>query len=96
MGVAPVVMRRRCLAAFDLDPKEEDALTFGARSYMRLQITLKDSTGQSSISSRLFLDRHGLRINDRVEEAQLEAFDEDLFNEVGDVHLYNIEIIDIR
>jgi hypothetical protein len=77
---APFGVRNRSLAAFDLDPSKEDALTFGARNYHKLQVVIRNATGISYSSSRQ--EQPGKRIGERMEEAQLEAFDEDLFNEV--------------
>nr|XP_019048246.1 hypothetical protein I302_02014 [Kwoniella bestiolae CBS 10118]OCF27176.1 hypothetical protein I302_02014 [Kwoniella bestiolae CBS 10118] len=75
---APRTTRSRCLAAFDLDPTKEDALTFGSRSHLRLKVTLKDISGSVVGSSPVSLgDSSDVRA--QMEIAQMEAFDEDLF-----------------
>ncbi|RXK42680.1 hypothetical protein M231_00235 [Tremella mesenterica] len=76
---APLAQRARCLAAFDLDPEKQDALTFGSRSHMRLKTTVRDTLGEASSSTGTFTseDVHGI-----MDEVQMEAFDEDVFNEI--------------
>ncbi|OCF34830.1 hypothetical protein I316_03375 [Kwoniella heveanensis BCC8398] len=78
---APQGMRSRCLAAFDLDPTRQDALTFGARSYLRLRAMLKDVSGGILGSTPVPRDS-GTDVRAQMEAAQMEAFDEDLFNEL--------------
>ncbi|WWC97517.1 hypothetical protein V866_004401 [Kwoniella sp. B9012] len=76
---APRATRSRCLAAFDLDPTKEDALTFGSRSHSRLRATLKDVSGAVVGSSPIIMgDASDVRA--QMEAAQMEAFDEDLFS----------------
>ena len=73
--------RARCLAAFDLDPSKKDALNFGARNHLRLLVTHTDSMGSASSSLAPFLiDAEDVQA--MMEAAQLEAFEEDVFNEV--------------
>lgn len=74
-------MRARCLAAFDLDPSKTDSLSFGSRGYRRLRVSLHTDV-QTSYST-LPIHRPLADIHDDMESAQLEAFDEDLYNEVG-------------
>ena len=79
---APASTRARCLAGFDLDPKKKE-LAFGARSYLRLRLTLTDSAGiisSSEIQDRLSEDAP---VGQKMEEAQMESFDEDLFGEAS-------------
>lgn len=78
--IAPSAMRARCLAAFDLDPSKTDSLTFGSRGYRRLRVSLHTDV-QTSYST---LSTYGslADIHDDMEAAQLEALDEDLYNEV--------------
>lgn len=77
---APSAMRARCLAAFDLDPSKTDALTFGSRGYRRLRVSLHTDV-QTSYSS-LTASKTSSDIHEDMEAAQLEALDEDLYNEV--------------
>ncbi len=81
-NIAPPALRARCLAAFDLDPTKKDSLTFGARSHLRLRVTYDDgmSTSSSSLASP---HEDASDVQGMMEAAQLEAFDEDLINEVG-------------
>lgn len=82
MSTAPAALRARCLAAFDLDPSKEEALAFGARSYLRLRITLDD--GISTTASRLVDAQVDLAdVRAMMELAQLEAFEEEVFGEVS-------------
>jgi hypothetical protein len=76
-------MRMRCLAAFDLDPTKEDALSFGARSYMSLGVSLRGVSGMIVSSSSRGRKRLAADVEERMEDAQVEAFDEDLFSEVS-------------
>nr|XP_018266199.1 uncharacterized protein I303_00170 [Kwoniella dejecticola CBS 10117]OBR88357.1 hypothetical protein I303_00170 [Kwoniella dejecticola CBS 10117] len=78
---APRSTRSRCLAAFDLDPTKEDALTFGSRSHLRLRTTLKDVSG-IVVGSTPITPSDRLDVRAQMEAAQLEAFDEDLFGEL--------------
>lgn len=78
--VAPSAMRARCLAAFDLDPSKTDALTFGSRGYRRLRVSLH--TDVQTFSSTLPAYDTNSSIHESMEAAQLEALDEDLYNEV--------------
>lgn len=75
-------MRARCLAAFDLDPSKTDALTFGSRGYRRLRVSLY--TDVQTVSSSLPKFNPSADIHDDMEAAQLEALDEDLYNEVSE------------
>lgn len=61
------------MAAFDLDPKK-DALTFGARTSMRLRVRIGDEISSTHTS--------GDGLSSTMQAVQVEAFDEDLFNEV--------------
>lgn len=74
-------MRARCLAAFDLDPKKKE-LAFGARTYLRLQMTMVDEHG--TVLSSKWPERvpEDADVGAKMEEAQMESFDEELFNEV--------------
>ncbi|WVQ94211.1 hypothetical protein IAU59_001289 [Kwoniella sp. CBS 9459] len=78
---APRPMRSRCLAAFDLDPAKVESLTFGARSYLRLRATLKDVSGAVLASSPASRETER-DVRAHMDAAQMEAFDEDLFNEL--------------
>jgi hypothetical protein len=78
--IAPVQLRTRCLAAFDLDPSKAEPLTFGARSYRRLRVSIRtdDTTTRSTLPSS---QEKG--IESAMENAQLEALDEELYSEVS-------------
>jgi hypothetical protein len=78
--IAPVQLRTRCLAAFDLDPSKAEPLTFGARSYRRLRVSIRtdDTTTTSTLPSS---QEKG--IESAMENAQLEALDEELYSEVS-------------
>jgi hypothetical protein len=78
---APPALRARCLAAFDLDPSKKESLQFGARSCLRLRVTCSDGM-TSSLSTLVHLTADDSDVQGMMEAAQLEAFDEDLFNEV--------------
>ena len=80
-SAAAPTTRARCLAAFDLDPSKKDALTFGARIHLRLRVTHTDSMGSTSSSLAPFL-RDTEDVHAMMDAAQLEAFEEDVFNEV--------------
>ena len=80
--IAPSALRARCLAAFDLDLRKMDSLTFGAREYCRLRVTYSDGISSSSSSLVAAAHEHGSDFSGMMEAAQLEAFDEDLLNEV--------------
>lgn len=80
--LAPLSTRTRCLAAFDLDPKK-DPLAFGVRTNSRLRLTFTDHLGMSSSSSLPSRSENPSEVERRIGEAQLEAFDEDLFGEVS-------------
>lgn len=77
---APVQLRTRCLAAFDLDPAKEEPLTFGARTHRRLIVVVKSdgTTGQSALPME-----QETSIEAAMDNAQLEALDEELYNEVS-------------
>ncbi len=81
-------MRARSLAAFDLDPKKKE-LAFGARSYLRIVATVVGDDGityESTVPTNLPDDAD---VGDKMEEAQMESFDEELFGEVSlivDIH----------
>lgn len=79
---ASPALRARCLAAFDLDPNKEGSLTFGARTHLNLRVKL--NTGTETASSTLescSTDESDVR--QIMEIAQLESFDEELFDTVG-------------
>ncbi|WWC90150.1 uncharacterized protein L201_005083 [Kwoniella dendrophila CBS 6074] len=78
---APLATRTRCLAAFDLDPTKEDALTFGSRSFLRLKTTLKDVSG-AVVESSPVDSPPASDVRAQMDAAQMEAFDEDLFGEI--------------
>ncbi|WVQ78630.1 hypothetical protein IAT38_000717 [Cryptococcus sp. DSM 104549] len=78
---APKSTRARCLAGFDLDPTKADALTFGARHYLRLRATLRDDSGAVLGSTPVTADA-GSSVRGQMEAAQMEAFDEDIFHAV--------------
>ncbi|WRT63260.1 uncharacterized protein IL334_000163 [Kwoniella shivajii] len=78
---APRAIRARSLAAFDLDPTKEDALTFGARSHLRLRVTLKDISG-AMVGSTPDSKETARDVKTQMEVAQMEAFDEDLFSQL--------------
>ncbi|WVQ84863.1 hypothetical protein IAT38_007026 [Cryptococcus sp. DSM 104549] len=78
---APKSTRARCLAGFDLDPTKKDALTFGARRHLRLRATLRDDSGVL-LGSRPVTTNERSNVRTRMEEAQMEAFDEDIFHAV--------------
>lgn len=79
LTIAPVSLRARCLAAFDLDPTKMDPLTFGARTYRRLRVSISGEimTSNSSITSN-----EESTIWEMINAAQMEAVDEELYNEV--------------
>ena len=79
---APTPTSSRCLAAFDLDPGKPDSLAFGARDHLSLCVTLRNELGMSSTSTLTPRLDDTADVGDRMAEAQLEAFDEDLFAEV--------------
>jgi hypothetical protein len=68
------------MAAFDLDPAKEDALAFGSRTHQRLRVMLSTSMGASSST---LISGEDSDIRSSMEAAQLEALEEELFNEVG-------------
>ncbi|WVR03136.1 hypothetical protein IAU60_000126 [Kwoniella sp. DSM 27419] len=73
--------RARCLAAFDLDPKQEEALAFGARTHLRLRITLKDDSG-SIVGSTHVVNQAHADVRMQMNDVQMEAFEEELFTEI--------------
>lgn len=75
-------MRARCLAAFDLDPKKKE-LSFGARTYLRLKLTLVDENGMSSSSTLHARLPDNAEVAKKMDEVQMESFDEELFGEVS-------------
>jgi hypothetical protein len=68
------------MAAFDLDPAKEDALAFGSRTHQRLRVTFSTLMGSSSST---LVNGEDFDIRSSMEAAQLEALEEELFNEVG-------------
>jgi hypothetical protein len=68
------------LAAFDLDPTKDEPLTFGARSYRRLKVTIRTET--TDFRSAL-PDSEENSIEVSMENAQLEALDEEVYGEVS-------------
>lgn len=78
---ASASMRARCLAAFDLDPKKKE-LAFGARTYLRLKVVLTDENGMVTTSTLGQGVLEDAEVGEKMEEAQMESFDEELFNEV--------------
>ncbi|XAO24318.1 hypothetical protein I312_103116 [Cryptococcus bacillisporus CA1280] len=78
---APSGTRARCLAGFDLDPTKKNGLTFGDRHHLRLRATLRDDSG-SIISSTPAEVEDQSDVRAMMDAAQMEAFDEDLFNEI--------------
>jgi len=78
--IAPVQLRTRCLAAFDLDPSKAEPLSFGARTYRRLRVSIRidDTTAQSALPTS---EETAIEVS--MENAQLEALDEELYSEVG-------------
>ncbi|WWD22729.1 hypothetical protein CI109_107222 [Kwoniella shandongensis] len=88
--------RARCLAAFDLDPTKKDALTFGARHQLRLRVTLRDDSG-AGVSSTPVKSEDASDVRETMEAAQMEAFDEDLFNELrGEASQIDKNVIEQR
>lgn len=75
-------MRARCLAAFDLDPKKKE-LAFGARTYLRLKMTLVDENGMTSSSTLQAHLPDDVEVARKMDEVQMESFDEELFGEVS-------------
>lgn len=69
------------MAAFDLDPTKEDILTFGARTYRRLQVLSHTSTASTSSSRKS--GHTSLDILADMDDAQMEAFDDELFGEIS-------------
>ncbi|ORX35038.1 subunit 17 of mediator complex-domain-containing protein [Kockovaella imperatae] len=80
---APASARARCLAAFDLDPSVAEPMTFGARGGRVLQIKVTDSTGAMWTSSAGSSTKSSESLAE-IQQAQIEAFDEDLYNEIRD------------
>jgi hypothetical protein len=78
--IAPVQLRTRCLAAFDLDPAKEEPLSFGARTHRRLRIAISytSRTDHSTLPTG-----QEISIDLAMENAQLEALDEELYHEVS-------------
>jgi hypothetical protein len=78
--VAPVQLRTRCLAAFDLDPSKAEPLSFGARTYRRLRVSIRadGTTAQSALPTQ-----QETAIEMSMENAQLEALDEELYSEAS-------------
>lgn len=81
-GTAPPLLRARCLAAFDLDPSKEEALVFGARSHLRLRITIDDGIATSA-STLVHTAPDHTDVRETMELVQLEAFEEEIFGEVS-------------
>ena len=80
LTIAPVQLRTRCLAAFDLDPSKAESLSFGARTYRRLRISVR-TNGTTTQSALPISEENAIEIS--MENAQLEAWDEELYSEVG-------------
>ena len=78
-------MRARCLAAFDLDPKKKE-LAFGARTFLRLKVTLTDANNMATSSRLGTRIAEDAEVGEKMEEAQMESCDEELFNEVRPAH----------
>jgi hypothetical protein len=78
--IAPVQLRTRCLAAFDLDPAKEEPLSFGARTHRRLIVSVL-YTGRADHST--LPTGQETSIDLAMENAQLEALDEELYHEVS-------------
>jgi len=78
--IAPVQLRTRCLAAFDLDPSKAEPLSFGVRTYRRLRVSIRSdgAIAQSALPTSV-----ETAIEVSMENAQLEALDEELYSEVG-------------
>ncbi|ORY27358.1 subunit 17 of mediator complex-domain-containing protein [Naematelia encephala] len=79
---APSPLRARSLAAFDLDPNKKDALSFGARGYHRLRLTLNTSMGSTSSTPVNSSVINNDDIGSSMEAAQLEVLDEEIFGEI--------------
>ncbi|WVQ82450.1 hypothetical protein IAT38_004579 [Cryptococcus sp. DSM 104549] len=71
--------RAKYFAGFDLDSPMADALTFGARQYLRLRATLRDNSG-AVLGSTPVTAGAGLSVRGQMDAAQMEAFDEDIFH----------------
>lgn len=82
MDTAPQALRSRSLAAFDLDPTKVESLSFGARTHLRLQVTLRSEDGTES-SSRLPQPPESDDIRAVMQYVQEESFEEDIFNQVS-------------
>lgn len=80
---APAGIRASSLAAFDLDPAKVDEVAFGARAYRRLRVTM---TTPSGTASSIMSTEADTDIATELEAAQLEALDEELFQEVCRLH----------
>ncbi|KAK4686555.1 hypothetical protein P7C73_g3572, partial [Tremellales sp. Uapishka_1] len=78
---ASPAVRARSLAAFDLDPTKEDSLTFGARTHFRLRVIHSTVSGTFCSSPALTTD-DVQNVRALMEAAQMEAFDEDLWEEL--------------
>nr|ODO00482.1 hypothetical protein L204_02476 [Cryptococcus depauperatus CBS 7855] len=73
--------RTRCLAGFDLDPTAQDSLMFSARHRLRFRVTLSDTSGVVTSSAPVEMENES-DVRSKMEAAQMEAFDEDLLNEI--------------
>lgn len=78
--LAPVALRARCLAAFDLDPTKVDPLTFGARTHRRLRVSIATDT-LTSTSTTITAEESSIEA--MMDEAQLESIDEELYGEAS-------------
>ena len=82
MGLAPSLIRARCLAAFDLDPKAKQPLAFGARTHLRLRVTIQEGPDAAPSSSTIPPLPSDENVRAMMQVVQDEAFDEELFAEV--------------
>ncbi|KAL1409641.1 hypothetical protein Q8F55_003637 [Vanrija albida] len=81
---APPALRARSLAAFDLDPRKVDGLSFGARSYLRLRVLVRSPAAGPQTTSRPYVAsaEDTTDVCAAIQAAQTETVDEDLFNEI--------------
>ncbi|TXT06043.1 hypothetical protein VHUM_03516 [Vanrija humicola] len=81
---APPPLRARSLAAFDLDPRKVDGLSFGARSYLRLRVLLRSPADGAQTTSRPYAAtaEDTTDVCAAIQAAQTETVDEDLFSEI--------------
>lgn len=81
---AQPALRARSLAAFDLDPRKVDSLSFGARSYLRLRVLVRSPANGPQTTSRPYAAtaEDTTDVCAAIQAAQTETVDEDLFNEI--------------